>query len=164
MAIGLDRSRFQGDTVLSGRSVDVNVYGVGVYEGWFGTGYSEKRERKVVQGARRDLTPIGLTAGIYIPGGMTMRFAASTAMDIRTGLATFDPNGTSYGDVAFACSISIQEPINVNTPNLIYLFGNCCIVEDKDDLKNDAEELITEFGITFVRSNKNGLTLFSSNQ
>lgn len=161
MTIGLDRARLQG-TILSGRSVGVNVYGVGVYDGWMGMGYSEKRERKLVQGSRRDLTPIGITAGVFVPGALTLRFALQTAMMIKEGLAAKDPNGTSYGDVAFALTMSASEPNTPNAPNLLYTYANAIITGVKGDLKNDAEDVIEEFELIYVRSNQNGLTLFSS--
>lgn len=162
MITGVDRSRLQ-HTQLSGRSVRVNMYGAGCYDGWYGFGYAEKRERKVVKGSRPDLTPVGLTCGEYTPGAMTVKFLAATAQLIREGLAAKSASGKSYGDVSFGMTVSMTEPDTVNAPVLLYSYATCAIVEDKGDVANTAEEVIEEFGITYVRSNKNGLYLFSGN-
>lgn len=159
--IGIDRSRLQG-TILSGRSVDVNVYGAGVFDGWFGLGASEKRERKLVQGSRRDLTAIGKTAGVYVPGMFTLKFAAQTVMMIKESLARLEPNGTSFGDAEFDCTVALSEPDNENAPVILYTYADCNLTSTKGDAANTAEELIEEFELTYVRSDVNGLTLFSS--
>jgi hypothetical protein len=161
MTIGIDRARLQG-TILSGRSVDVNVYGAGVFDGWFGLGYNEKRERKLVQGSRRDLTPIGKTAGVYVPGAFTLKFAEQTAMMIKEVLAALEPNGTSFGDAEFDCTVALSEPDTVNAPVILYTFADCNLTSAKLDGQNTADELEEEFELMYVRSNVNGLTLFSS--
>jgi hypothetical protein len=168
MAIGIDRARLQG-TILSGRSVSANIYGAGVYDGTFGTGYSAKRERKVVQGSRRDLLPIGLTAGVYTPGAFTLKVSETTADMIRSGLAqTYDTNnGTSYGDAIFTCTIALYEPSAVNSGDngvILYTFNNCAITDEKSDWPNTAEELIVEFGIIYTEADENGNSLWSSQQ
>ena len=160
--VGLDRSRLAGN-ILSGRSVDVNVYGAGVYDGWGGAGYSEKRERKVVQGSRKDLTPVGMTAGIYVTGAFTLKFLEATAQLIKEGIAALDPNGTSFGDPIFDCTIALSDP-TASGPVILYTFADCAIVEPKLDVQNTADEIIEELGITYLRCDVNGLTLFSSQQ
>jgi hypothetical protein len=144
--------------------VFVNVYGAGVFDGWFGFTYKDTRERKIVQGSRRDLTPIGKTAGIYMPGALTLKFAEQSAQMIKEYLASQDPNGTSYGDAEWDMTVSLQEVDTPNAPNILYTFADCTCEGDGLDAKNDAEELIHEFEIKFLRSNQNGLTLYSSQQ
>lgn len=162
MAAGIDRARLQG-TILSSKSISVNVYGAGTFDGWMGLGYSEKRERKVVQGSRKDLSPIGLTAGVYVPGAFSLKFVEATAQMIKEGIAKLDPNGTSYGDPLFALSFQIDEP-DAAGPLIQYTFASVALVEPKMSAEsNSSDELVEEMGFVYLRSNQNGLTLFSSN-
>ncbi len=163
MSAGIDRARLQG-TILSGRSVKVNVYGAGTYDGWFGLGYADERDREEVTGSRQDGLPIGMTAGKYVPGAFTLKFAETTAQLIKEGLAALDPNGISYGDARFTCTFSLSEADIVNAPVILYTFGLCAVVSDKLDADNESKALIHEFGIKYIAADQNGLTLFSSQQ
>ncbi|MGO9358050.1 MAG: hypothetical protein ACLP1D_10290 [Xanthobacteraceae bacterium] len=167
MAIGIDRSRL-GGTILSGRSVEVD-FGFGVYDGFVGVGYSEKRERKGVQGSRKDLRIVGVTAGVYTPGALTLKFLQATALMLKEQLAAQEPNGTSYGDAAGPngqgniMTITADEPL-AQGPIILYTFRSVFLVEPKFDIEITADEVKEELGFFFGDSDENGLSLFSSQQ
>lgn len=161
--IGIDRSRLAGP-ILSGKDVDINIYGAGVYDGTFGSSTSEKRERKGVVGSRKDLTWIGMTCGEYTPGVFTVKVAAQTAMMIKEGIAALEPNGTSFGDAVFDLTMALSRNDNPNAPVILYAYADVVLVEAKLDTESTIEELKEELTFQPVRSNVNGLSLWSSNQ
>ena len=161
MTVGIDRARLLGP-ILSGKDVDINIYGAGVYDGTFGSSMSEKREHKLVQGSRKDLTPIGMTCGEYVPGAFTVKMAVQSAMMVKEGLAAL-AGGTSYGDAVFDLTMALSRNDNPNAPVILYAFADVVLVEPKLDTASTIDELVEELGFMYLRSNVNGLTLFSAN-
>lgn len=142
-------------TILSWNSLTFKIMGV-PFNGILGIDYDQKRERKVVHGAKRDGTPLGKTAGKYRVEPITLTCLRDTADKITTLLT---PLGLgSYGDAEFFMSFQYIEPLSV--PITVIATG-CTIDGEKDVNQEGVDELLTEFTIGALRLTKNGKTLSS---
>lgn len=120
--------------------------------------YEQKRERKVVYGAKRDGTPLGITSGKYSVASCSLKTLRLTAFEIK---AMLTPLGLgSYGDASFSIALQVVEPSLTAVPITVVISG-CVISGVKETQAEGVEELVTEFEITAETVVENGLVLFS---
>jgi hypothetical protein len=171
MASGIDRARLAG-VILSGRSTTVRIDTMGPFDGMFSLSQGAKRGRKVVKGSRKDLRPIGVTAGEMENPVLKLSFAEQTVQQIREGLAALEPNGTSYGDaIGYTISYTLTEPVAetvFGVSPIVYTFDTCWYDEEAGDFPVDTNELKDAMSFGFlgmsVKSSNGIFTLFSSQQ
>jgi hypothetical protein len=170
MAAGIDRARLAG-VILSGRSTTVQIDTMGPFDGMFSLSQGAKRGRKVVKGSRKDLRPIGVTAGEMENPVLKLSFSEQTVQQIREGLAALEPNGTSYGDaIGYTISYTLTEPVaeGLGVSPIVYTFDTCWYDEEAGDFPVDATELKGAMSFGFLRmsvASSDGIfTLLSSQQ
>jgi hypothetical protein len=69
--------------------------------------YSEKRDRKLVYGGRRDGTPLGMADGQYSVDALSMTMLLASFDILTTSLSA--KGGGSYGDARFPINVSISD-------------------------------------------------------
>jgi hypothetical protein len=170
MAAGIDAARLAG-IILSGRSTTVRIDTMGPFDGMTSITQGAKRGRKTFKGSRRDLRPVGVTAGEMENPMLTINLSEQSAQVIREGLAALEPNGTSYGDAfGYTISYTLTEPISegLGISPIVYTFDTCWIDEESGDYPVDATELKVPLKFGFlgmsVKSSNGIFTLFSSQQ
>jgi hypothetical protein len=170
MAAGLDAARLAG-VILSGRSTTVRIDTMGPFDGMVSIAQGAKRGRKTFKGSRRDLRPVGVTAGEMENPVLKITFSAQTVQLVREGLAALEPNGTSYGDaVGYTISYTLTEPVSeaLGVPPIVYTFDTCWYDEEAGDYPVDATELKDAMSFGFlgmsVKTSNGIFTLFSSQQ
>lgn len=122
-------------------------------------GYSEKRERKLVHGSRRDGTPLGITAGKYSVDALSITMLRSSAQRLFELLT---PLGLgSYGDAVFPIIARYFEPLRPFVPPIVLDIEGCRITGVKDDYQEGIDELVTEIELMGLAITRNGLRLWS---
>lgn len=128
------------------------------YKGILEFNYEQKRERKVVYGARRDGVPLGKTPGKYSVPSMSLKMLKGSA-DILTTYLTAKGLG-SYGDASFVFIMQCIEPDPLATP-LNVVCESCTIDGKKDSAAEGIDELVTEFEIGCLQLTENAKRLWS---
>jgi hypothetical protein len=118
------------------------------YEGIKSVSFSEKLERKLVHGAKRDATPLGMTGGKYTLESVSITMLKDTANKLKRNLAEKSGNG-SYGGVEFNYDLQHvepgQDPISVSLIGL-RLTGN------KADEKEGVDESEVQLELMGLRA------------
>jgi hypothetical protein len=143
------------NTILSWTSCIFTVDG-DPYVGILSFDYEQKRERKVVPGARRDGTPLGKTSGKYSVPTCSLKMLRDSA-DRLTNYLTLKGLG-SYGDAELVFMAQYVEPEQV--PITVVCDG-CTIDGEKDSNEEGTDQLMTEFEIGVLTLTKNGKRLWS---
>jgi len=150
-----DVVRSNGD-ILSWKSAIFRIEN-DIYEGLLAHDREEKRDRKVVPGARRDGTPLGKTGGKYEASPFTISVLRSTASKIEEQLCAISGT-TSYGDAEFNFQAQYveegEDPVTMNA-------HRCHVVGKKESDKEGNEELMTDYTIQPLTADTNGRTLHS---
>jgi hypothetical protein len=123
--------------------------------------YEQKRERKLVHASRRDGTPLGITAGKYSIGSLSMTMLRSSYQRL-TELLT--PLGLgSYGDARFPmiATYSDWSAQLAGVPPITVDIIGCRIVGEKDAYQEGIDELVTEVDLMALALTRNGLRLWS---
>lgn len=152
-----DRIRVN-NTIYSWTSSVFRMNGVG-YVGISSFEFSDKRERKIVHGAKRDGTPIGKTAGKYIPGLITMKVLKDTwHQKMKVQLAALGQG--SYGDAEFVMSAQFVEEAVGSIPISMFATG-CTVEEAKEGHDEGTDELVVDVTIQPLYLVSGGLPLYS---
>lgn len=128
------------------------------YNGIVSVDYEEKRNRKIVWGANRSGTPLGITSGKYEPGMLNVRMLRDS-FDKLTTFFTAKGLG-SYGDAEFAFTGQYVEPVPGALPQTV-LATSCYIVGVKDAQQEGIDELCTDVAIQPLGFVRNGKRLWS---
>ena len=131
------------------------------YVGITSLSYSEKRERKLVHGSRKDATPLGITSGKYSVDGLSITFLRSSFQRLIELLAPLGAG--SYGDATFpiiATYSDVQASIRGATPIVILIEG-ARITSVKDSRDEGFDELTTEVEMMAMAMTRNGHRLYS---
>lgn len=143
------------NTILSWNSCSFKVDGI-PYNGITAFDYEQKRERKLVHGAKRDGRPLGKTSGKYSVPSCSMTMLRDS-FDKLTTYLTVKGLG-SYGDAEFILIVQYIEPLQ---PPITVLCTGCTIDGDKDAQQEGIDELLTEVTIGCLEIVKNGKRLAS---
>jgi hypothetical protein len=123
--------------------------------------YSEKRDRKMVHGSRRDGTPLGITAGKYFIENLSITMLRSSFQRLAELLT---PLGLgSFGDARFpiiATYSDVSAQLNGVPPITVDIQG-CRIVGVKDGYQEGTDELVTDVEMMGLTLTRNGLRLWS---
>jgi hypothetical protein len=120
----------------------------------------EKRDRPPIRGSRRDGQILGLGAGIYEPGAVTLECTPETADIVTTALAAESSDGVSIAEVTFKMQTQLYEEDKPTAP-ITAIYIGCVITSRKDDLPNTADGLKKAIPFAYVSKTENGKTLFS---
>jgi hypothetical protein len=121
--------------------------------------YSEKRERKMVYGSRRDGTPLGITNGRYSVDSISMTMLRSSFQRLAELLT---PLGLgSIGDARFPIIATYSEPLASLSGVLPITIAGCRITGIKDSYQEGTDELSTEVEMMAMALTRNGLRLWS---
>ncbi len=145
------------DTIYSWNSCAFAV-DLDPYVGILALNYEQKRERKVVYGAKRDGRPLGKTAGKYSVPDFSITMLRDS-YDKLTTVLTAKGLG-SYGDAEFTFFAQYVEPVLGATP-IIIVAENCTIDGEKDVNAEGIDELVTEVQIGSLSLTRNGKRLWS---
>lgn len=126
------------------------------FEGLTSVKLSQKRERKLVYGMKRNGKPIGKTAGKYIPGLITISMLRDS-YEIMTSFMSLKGLG-SYGDAECSLFVQYVEPLS---PPITIIGSGCTIEEETDDNKEGVDELTTEVSFLPTSITRNGKALWS---
>ena len=118
--------------------------------------YEEKRERKVVYGARRDGVPLGKTSGKYSVPSCSLTMLRDS-FDKLTDYLSIIGLG-SYGDAEFTFMSQYVEPGQMP---ITVLCEGCTIDGVKDGNQEGTDELVSEVEIGVLSLTKNGKRLWS---
>lgn len=143
------------NTILSWNSFSFKIDGI-PYNGITGFDYEQKRERKVVYGAKRDGRPLGKTSGKYSVPTCVLTMLRDSADKLTTYLTAKGLG--SYGDAEFTFVAQYIEP---GQPPITVIGTACTIDGEKDGNQEGVEELHTEFEIGCLEIIKNGKRLAS---
>lgn len=145
------------NTILSWNSFSLKVDGI-PWNGILGFDYEQKRERKVVYGARRDGRALGKTSGKYSVPTCTLTMLRDSWDKLSTYLTAKGLG--SYGDAEFVFASQYIEPVPGSLP--ITVIGTGCTIDgEKDTNQEGIDELVTELTIGCLSIIKNGKTLAS---
>jgi hypothetical protein len=148
------------DTIFSATSSEFNILGA-PFVGILSLDYEQKRERKLVYGARKDGTPLGMTGGKYGIGsfGMSMLRSSYQRLIELLSLKGFG----SYGDASFPISAVYAEPLALlkGVPPIVIAIEGCRIISEKDTNKEGIDEAVTEVGLAAMSLTRNGMRLWS---
>lgn len=122
-------------------------------------GYSEKRERKLVHGSRRDGTPLGITGGKYSVDSLTITMLRSSAQRLIEILTVLGLG--SYGDAVFPIVAKYYEPLRPQVPPIVVDIEGCRITGMKDDYQEGIDELVTDIDLMGLALTRNGMRLWS---
>lgn len=143
------------NTILSWNSFSFKINGIP----WIGIksfNYEQKRERKVVYGAKRDGKPLGKTSGKYSVASCSLTMLRDSYDLLTTELTALGLG--SYGDAEFTFIAQYIEP--GLTP--ITVVGTGCTIDgEKDGNDEGTDELTTEVEIGCLSLLKNGKSLAS---
>lgn len=127
------------------------------YEGFQSfDGAKEKRERKLVYGARKNGRPLGRTSGKYIPGPVTIKFLKRSANLLLTYLSLKGLG--SYGDAEFIAQLQVSEPGYVPITSTLL---DCTIEEANDSAAEGSDELTKDLIIQPLTGDENGMVIWS---
>lgn len=126
------------------------------YDGIQGFDFEQKRERKIVYGARKSGRPIGWTAGKYSVPPIRLVMLKASGDRLTTQMTTKGLG--SYGDAEFNITLQAVEPGGVPITTIC---EPCCITGKKDTTAEGVEELLTEFEIACLAITENGKRLWS---
>lgn len=154
--MAVDSVRLNG-TMYSWTSCEFTIDSL-EYEGFLDVDYEQKRERKVVFGARRDGRPLGKTAGKYTVPTLTLKVLRATAKMIKEYL-TAQGLG-SFGDAVFTLAISVYEPDVIDTP-ITVIFETCTFDGEKNGHSEGIDELVTEITVGCLSLTENQMQLWS---
>lgn len=146
----------RNSNVISGwKSVVFKIDGE-FYEGLKGIGYSEKVERKLVHGSRRDGRPLGMTPGKYSVDKVSLEVLVETASIIKQRLA--ERGNGSAGAVEFTVSAQILQRSGTVIDVTI---AGCRITTSDQDFKEGTDELTTKLDCMalYVQEKADGKTV-----
>lgn len=144
-------------TLVSASSCSFKFAGI-PFVGILSLDYEEKREPKIVHGARRDGLPLGWTTGKYDPGPVTFRML-NDSFDKLTTLLT--PLGLgSYGDAEFPFIAQYIEP-GIGQLPITVVMAPCRVTGVKDGFAAGNDELTTEVTMHTLSITRNGKRLWS---
>ncbi len=123
--------------------------------------YGEKRERKLVHGARRDGTPLGMTSGKYSTDGISFTMLTSSFQRLIESLTALGLG--SYGDAKFPISVQYIEPQAqlAGVPPITVLIEGATIVGVKNAHAEGIDEAVTQVDVMALALTRNGLRLWS---
>lgn len=119
----------------------------------------EKRDRKLVKGARRDGVPLGMTSGSYEVESMTGKFLTDQ-WDLITDYLSAKGLG-SYGDASFTFSIEQAEEADIEVPVMILLVNGCRVISVENSFAEGVEENVVSVEFKAMTAFGNGKVLFS---
>ncbi len=126
------------------------------YTGITSFDYEQKRERKIVYGARKSGTPLGWTSGKYTVPPIRLVMLKDSADKLTTFLSLKGLG--SYGDAEFNITLQAVEPGQLP---ITVVCDPCCITGKKDTTAEGIEELLTELEIACLKITENGKRLWS---
>lgn len=148
-----------GSTIYSWNSQSFRFDGV-PYQDLLSVDLDEKRNRKLVYGARRAGTPLGMTTGKYDPGQLVIGMLADSAQLLLNQLAIKGLG--SYGDATdVVFSATVFEPAPGAVSPLMLLASGMSVVGVKDSRAEGIDELITEITFQPLAVMRNGLRISS---
>lgn len=153
-----DRIRV-GDTIYSWYSQGFKVNGA-PYSGVLSIDSEESKTPKLVYGAKRDGTALGMTTGRYEPKPCTIKMLSDSAQIL---LNTLGVQGLgSYGDATnIVISVEVFEiSIGPITP-ILWLISGCRLINVKDSSAEGADELATELTFQPMSYMRNGVRFAS---
>lgn len=157
MPPGIDSVRVN-DLVLTYASFSFELEGV-PFTGIKSLKYSEKRERPVSYGAKRNGTPYGKGAGKYSVDSCSMVWSRDS-WEFATDQLTILGLG-SFGDASFSWTAQYSEPIGGLLRPVTVIGLGCTIDGVEDDTDEGTDELVTNVTIGCMGIIKNGKTLWS---
>lgn len=128
------------------------------WQGVLSMDYEQKRERKVVYGARQDGQPLGVTSGKYEVPSFSMKMLKDSADNLTDYLSVKGLG--SYGDADFTILVQVVEPVLGAFP-ITVLASPCWITGKKDAHEEGIDELVTEFEVKTLALVENGKRLWS---
>lgn len=126
------------------------------YDGILSFDFEDKRERKIVYGAKRSGRPIGWTAGKYTVPPLKLVMLRDSADRLMTQMTAKGLG--SFGDAEF--NITLQY-IELPAPPVTISFEPCCITGIKESTAEGIEELTTELEIACLSITRNAKRLWS---
>ena len=147
-------------TPFSATSCDFKI-ALAPFVGILAFNYSEKRERKLVHGARRNGTPLGMTSGKYSVDACSFTMLRSSFQRL---IEILTPLGLgSYGDASFPCVCTYAEPqaALAGVPPVVVGIEGCRITGVKDSNAEGIDEATTEVECMAMAMTRNGLRLWS---
>lgn len=143
------------DTIYGFNSCTFKLEGV-PYIGIQSFDYEQKRERKIVYGAKRDGTPLGRTSGKYSVPSMSLKVLKDTWDSMSTQLTAMGLG--SYGDAEF---VFIAQMVELGSLPITVVCSGCTIDGVKASHEEGVDELVVELEIGCLAIAENGKLLFS---
>ncbi len=129
------------------------------YNGILDVKHSQKRERKVVWGMKRNGTPLGKTSGKYSTGGITLKMLADSYDKLTTQM-TLKGLG-SYGDAEFVFALQLAEPVPGAIP-ITKIWTGCTIDGEDEGTSEGVDEATVDVEIGALEFTQNGKRLWSA--
>jgi hypothetical protein len=123
--------------------------------------FSEKLEKAFGYGTNKSFAPIKQSPGKYVPGGLKVKGFSGGAQKMREKIAALTEDSKSYGTVKFPVMIQMvdsnESPIDIG-------FEGVSWEENANTINDSPDPLQDEMNYSFMRMNRNGLTLYDSSE
>lgn len=131
------------------------------YVGITALNYEDKRERKLVYASRKAGTPLGMTAGKYSVGAVSITMLRSSFDILSTGLTILGLG--SFGDAVFPIVATYSEPAAQlqGVAPIVVMIDGCRITGVKESFAEGFDELLTDVEIMAMSITRNGKRLWS---
>ena len=136
---------------------------LGWLEGLVNVASEEKRERPPVTGSRRDGVQLGLGAGKYEPGSVTLECTPETADIVTSALAAESTDGASIAEVTFSFQTQLFEEDKPTDP-ITAIYEGCVISGRKEDFPMTPDGLKVGIPFAYMTKTVNGKTLYSGSR
>ena len=152
-----DTIRVNGN-LFSWGSIQVTVNGI-ILTGFNEITYGDKRERVEGYGLGSHHGPLGRSAGKYSTEESSLKGFTHAISELRNTLASFAPDGRSYGSVEFQVDIFYTESdLSSHSVNLLA----CVVTGDNSSRTEGADPLTDELKFKPLYIYRDGATLFDS--